>query len=75
MKKLALGVIALAVAASAPAAYAQTVSHPSIRHEEWHYDYLGGPLVGHFIEYCNGSGYYWGYPGAYNVFADGDCGE
>lgn len=75
MKKLALGLVALAVAMSAPAVYAQTVSGPNVRYEEWHYDYFGGPLVGHFIEYCDGSYYRWGYPGAENYFANGDCGD
>lgn len=75
MKKVLFCLAAFAASASGTAAHAQyQVSHPSIRHEEWHYsDVANLYLVGHFIEYCNGSGYSWGQPDAYNYYADGDC--
>ncbi len=77
MKRIILFLSALSLVSSHSAALAQCcVSHPSIRHEEWHYsDYIGGNLTGHFIELCNGNHQNWGYPDIHSVIANGDCGE
>jgi len=65
-----------AITSSVPAIAQCCVSAPYIRWEEWHYDdYVGGHLVGHFWEQCNGTQYIWGQPDAYNVRAEGDCGD
>ena len=75
MKKLFHLLLAVGIAASGPAAYAQfQVSHPSIYYEEWHYSDVGMQnLTGHFITYCDGTGYRWGHPDIHNYFAYGDC--
>ena len=75
MRKFVLALVGLAIAVSGPAAYAQfTVSHPSIRYEEWHYSDVGMQnLSYHFIEYCDGSVYWQGYPDIHTYYANGDC--
>jgi hypothetical protein len=75
MRRILFCLVALGLAASPTASYAQfQVSHPSIRYEEWHYsDYYGGNLTGHFITFCNDTYYSWGHPDVQNFWAEGDC--
>jgi hypothetical protein len=76
MKRFLFCLAALAASATGTAAHAQyQVSAPNIRYEEWHWSdqLFGQSLVGHFIEYCNGSYASYGHPDAYNIYANGDC--
>lgn len=73
MKKLVLGLVAVCVAASGSAVYAQ-VSNPNIRYEERYYsDVQLTQQTGHYVEYCDGSVAMVGHPDIYSSIAYGNC--